>query len=582
MPKFAGPRSIALLLAAAATASANAQTTPPRWHTAPPAPETPDPGSTNTFRVVALPDTQNYSEFYPEIFRSQTSWVLQNRENLNIRFMSTLGDVVNHGDRLNEWANSRTALDPVLAADLPHSITVGNHDVTPAGQPGSTYNPSNYLANYGPQRFAGRSWYKGASPSGMSNYQTFRAGGREFLQLSLSIETPYEELVWAQGVLNANRDKPVFLSTHRYLQDAEDYTAGVPLVPSGRYPSVWYGVEGNYNPSGIQSEEFFQNFVRMQKNLFMVQCGHFHEEFRQSSTAINGNVIHEVLADYQDDPNGGDGFLRVMEFNMAANRIDVQSYSTTRNEYRTADESQFSLNVQWDRYSTGAGRKAAVFTQGVGGYAGTRDTWISEANGNTSYGGSDRIVVDDDVNNNIFTDRRGQGLLRFDEILTANNEVGKVPMGSVIESAELRFHVPDDIDTPFYNPVFYVYMLNVPWTEASTWNSLGGGLSGGELGTLLGSFLGDNVPDGETLRLINVTAALQAWANGAPNYGFAILPQIISGNDDGIELWSSSAGNVLLRPTLDVVYRTGLIPAPGVLAAFAGAGMIAARRRRSC
>jgi hypothetical protein len=393
------------------------------------------------------------------------------------------------------------------------------------------------------------------------------------------VDTPYSELVWAQGVMNANRDKPVLLSTHRYLQDAEAYTGGVPLVPSGRYPDIWYVFEGTYNPAGIRTEEFFTNFVRMQKNLFMVQCGHFHAEYRQSSTAINGNVIHEVLADYQDDPNGGDGYLRLLNFDMAANRIDVQTYSTSRNDFRTGGESQFALNVQFNRYATPAGQKSVVFQQGVGGYTGTRDTWINEASPNTSYGSSDRVVSDDDTTNSIFSDRRGQALLRFDDIITSTNEAGKVPLNSVITSAELRIHVPDDIDTPFYNPVFYVYMLNVPWSETSTWNSLGNGISGSELGTFIGSFLGDNVTDGEILRVLDVRAAVQAWANGAPNSGFAILPQIISGNDDGIEIWSAQASNVLLRPVLDVTYRIPVIPAPATGLVLATV-VLGGRRRR--
>jgi len=93
------------------------------------------------------------------------------------------------------------------------------------------------------------------------------------------------------------------------------------------------------------------------------------------------------------------------------------------------------------------------------------------------------------------------------------------------------------------------------WNESSTWNSLSGGLSvGQDLGELVGSFLGDNVPDSETMRRINVTSVVQAWANGTPNQGLAVMPQIISGNDDGIEIRSSENGNVILRPRLEITY----------------------------
>jgi hypothetical protein len=341
---------------------------------------------------------------------------------------------------------------------------------------------------------------------------------------------------------------------------------------------VWYGVEGTYTPDGIQSNQFFDDFVRRQSNVFMVHCGHFHEEYRQTSTNLFGRPVHEVLHDYQDDPNGGDGWLRLMQFDTASNRINVQSYSTTRDEYRTADESRFTLGVNFDQYRTQGG--SAFFQNGINGYNGTKDTWVSQANRGTSYGNSSVIVVDDDVNNSIFSDNRGQGLLGFDGITTATNEAGKIPLGAVITSASLTLHIPDDIDNPFANPRFFIYMMTRPWDENSTWDSLQGGLTqGSDYGQLIASFAGDNNPDGDLLRLIDVSAAVQAWANGAPNYGFAIIPEIISGNDDGIEMWSSEYSVAILRPALEVNW-TRTIPAPGTLGLAAGAAVLFTRRRR--
>jgi hypothetical protein len=156
-----------------------------------------------------------------------------------------------------------------------------------------------YLDNFGPQRFQGRPWFGGSSPSGMSSVTYFSAGGVDFMQIHLDCDTPVRELAWAQAVIDANRGRPTMLTTHRYLQDAEDYTSGVPLVASGRYPDVWYSVEDVYNPDGIRSEEFFQWFVRRNPSVFMVTCGHFHEEFRQVSQNVAGLPVHEVLADYR-------------------------------------------------------------------------------------------------------------------------------------------------------------------------------------------------------------------------------------------------------------------------------------------
>jgi hypothetical protein len=104
----------------------------------------------------------------------------------------------------------------------------------------------------------------------------------------------------------------------------------------------------------------------------------------------------------------------------------------------------------------------------------------------------------------------------------------------------------------------------VPWSESSTWNSMSNGLQvGSELAPAFAVFPGDNNPNGDGMRRIDVRAVVQSWANGAPNYGFAILPEIISGNDDGIEIFTSESSNPLLRPAIEVVYR-----APGAGLAF--------------
>lgn len=523
------------------------------------------------FTVIGLPDTQNYSEFYPWIFEQQTAWVADSVGPLGIRYVSHYGDVVNHGDSLAEWNASDVAMTTLDLTGIPYGVTAGNHDITPSGSAGSAYIPGNFLAYFGPDRFAVAPWFGGASPSGMSSFQVFSGGGLEFVALHVECDGAVDELAWAQGVLDSHRDKPALLTTHRYLQDAEDYTSGVPIVPSGYYPPIWYGIEGVYAPGGIQTGQIFDWFVRRNPNILMVQCGHFHEEYRQTSVNVAGLPVHEVLADYQDDPNGGDGWLRVMTFNVGASRIDVESYSPFLDAFRTADESQFSLPVSFAAYRET--RPTVVRQQGIAGYEGTQDTWIDQSNPSASFGQSDVRVSDDDVTNSFFSDSRGQALVRFDGLIGPPAE-GAVPTGADIVSAHLTIQIADDIDTPLFGPDFLVHRVLVPWSETSTWNSLGGGLSGGELSPVLAVFSGDNSPNEDGLRRIDVTAAVQAWADGAPNWGFAILPEIISGNDDGIEILTSESGNPLLRPRLEVVYE-GAVPYAVYGVGLAGANTMA-------
>lgn len=509
--------------------------------------------SAQSFTVIGLPDTQRYSESYPAIFNSQTQWVANNLAARNIRYVSHYGDVVQHGDSLPEWQVADIAMGYLDAAGVPYGVTAGNHDITPSGSAGSAYIPGNFLSYFGAQRFVGKPWYRGASPSGMSSYQVFDAHGLQFLAMHIECDAALRELAWAQGVLDQNRDKPVLLTTHRYLQDAEDYTSGVPLVPSGRYPEIWYAFEGLYTPDGIHSEELWHWFVRRNPNILLVQCGHFHEEFRQKSTNAFGKPVHELLADWQDDPNGGNGFLRIMTFDLGNGTIDVDSYSPWLSTSYTANESDFTLPVQFDDYYST--EPTVVLQQGINGYQGAVDTWLDQDQPNTSYANGDVVVVDDDVTNSPLQDRRGHGLFRFDGLIGGPG-VGRVPPGAQILGARLLLEVVEDIDAPS-RPDFYLYQVLVPWSGASTWNSLGNGLDpASELGSNPVLIAGDNNPDGDGLRVIDVTAIVQAWANGAPNHGFAMLPEIVSFKDDGIEIASSEHPNPLLRPRLEVTWAS--------------------------
>ena len=507
------------------------------------------------FSLIGLPDTQNYSSSYPQIYTAQTNWVVDNRTPLDIRYVSHYGDITNNADQVRQWQNADASMRVLDDAGVIYGVCPGNHDVTPSGGAGSAYIPENYRQYFGPQRFDGRPWYGGASPSGMSNCTYFSAGGIDFLQIHLDVDTPIAELAWAQGVLDANKDRPAMITTHRYLQEAEAYTGGVPAVPNGRYPNIWYAAEGFYNPNGIQSEDFYQWFLRKNTNIFMVTCGHFHGEWRQQSPNVAGKPIQEVLADYQDDPNGGNGWLRIMRFDAAANTIDVDTYSPTLQAVRTSPKSDFTLSVNFADYALGEGLSFAAFQEGVAGYAGTQDTWINQQSANTSYGNSGTRTSDDDVANSLFSDYRGQALLRFDGIVGG----GAIPAGSTVVNATLVLDVVGDIDTPLYNPNFIVHPVIRAWDEASTWNSLSGGLTvGADLGAQVASFSGDNSPDSESMRRLDITQTVQSWVNGTPNWGIAILPQIISGNDDGIDIRASENTNTILRPRLEVTFRSAV------------------------
>jgi hypothetical protein len=76
----------------------------------------PDKPAKDSFTIAVLPDTQNYSEKFPEQYLAQARWIAENKKDRNIACVLHLGDVTNHNSA-PEWDNAIKAmsqLDGVL------------------------------------------------------------------------------------------------------------------------------------------------------------------------------------------------------------------------------------------------------------------------------------------------------------------------------------------------------------------------------------------------------------------------------------------------------------------------------------
>lgn len=179
----------------------------------------------------------------------------------------------------------------------------------------------------------------------------------------------------------------------------------------------------------------------------------------------------------------------------------------------------------------------ASFQDGAGGYNSMQDTELHQGNPTADLGQNQTIAVDlaDPAPNET------QGLLRFDWI--NGGSPGQIPFGSIVTRAVLRLHTDDVTDAT--TPVRLVRML-VPWEESSTWESMAGGINetnGVETersAVLIDGSQADAFDD------IDVTAAVQAWANGEPNLGWALLAT----GSNGWDFASSENGIVANRPKL--------------------------------
>lgn len=328
------------------------------------------PAVAQTFTVAVVPDTQNYSDLtLPQprgeaTFDQQMRYLVDQRADKNIAFVTFVGDLIQHGDgqfRLSadadgrravmdtrgEWDIANRAVSHLSAAGIPFGMVPGNHDYdnyswwSEDGGPG----PSRPLAGsrawrfyFGPdsRHFADRSWYGGASSNGMNSFQTFEGDGRRFLHLSLEMDPPVEALDWAQTVLDAHPGLPVIITTHEWLAPSK-------TGETRRSDSTAASFAG---ATHLSPDQVWDRFVRKNPMIFLILSGHAYtpaiegvslgENLRIDANDA-GHPVYQVLQDYQGNTvgpdgqagsaNGGGGWLRFLEFDVPRRKIRFYTYS---------------------------------------------------------------------------------------------------------------------------------------------------------------------------------------------------------------------------------------------------------------
>lgn len=325
------------------------------------------------FSIVVLPDVQNYNnDPYPNTFSAITDWIVANRTSWNIQAVMGEGDITNYANEpayLNPtayWWNARDAVKTLDAANIPYVLALGNHDYDDM-YPASTRYVDAYLNNflrdtdtdsplskrYPTHKCPGDGcWFIEDYPAG--TYRNLRAdvtiNSKRYMLLALELYPPTDVLNWAENVIASNSAAQVMITTHAFIFP-DDNTR---VDTCNGDPNNWGLDPSNSN----DAEAMWHAILRKYSNVSLVVNGHFssgttiYANHRQD-LGLNGNLVNQMIADYQDFPNGGDGYIRILTFDESANTIHVKTYSPTLNQFRdegksqsvTAGNSQF--DVKW-------------------------------------------------------------------------------------------------------------------------------------------------------------------------------------------------------------------------------------------
>ena len=335
-----------------------------------------------SFSMIMVPDPQSYVKFAANqpLFELQTAWIAQNIKRLNIKAALFTGDMVEQNNKLisaplpNEYNGDQTsrqqweAISRGLArldGRLPYIACQGNHDL---GYIAAEYRYSMMPDYIYPERnmaFEKTLVSTGANYEGIHTMENAafefhdKAWG-DLLVISFEFAPRDEALDWARQLIESERfvNHKVIILTHSFLATNGERIVeeGYKLTPRNWAQAVW------------------DKLIYPSKNIKMVLCGHTGnppkikdgEKVNYQPTtcyrvdkAADGHEVVQMMFNSQNgdgswNGNGGDCWLRILEFRPDGKTIGVRTFSplfaqsrlTKHLAWRTDSYDQYLLTIE--------------------------------------------------------------------------------------------------------------------------------------------------------------------------------------------------------------------------------------------
>ena len=277
------------------------------------------------------------------------------------------GDVVEQNEYLNpdgingnqpsksQWESAARAFCR-LDGKIPYVIAGGNHDFGYVSAENRNTNYDKYFPvdkNWMNQKLLRDVGFGGNNMPSLTNatYEFISPQGKKFLILVLEFAPRDEILEWAKKIVDQEKyaRHTVILLTHSYLNAKNEYIEK----------------EGYQLPGPNYGAAIWQKLVQPSKNILMVLSGHIgephnakaHLAFRTDVNAA-GKKVQQMTFNAQAlgggwHGNGGDGWLRILEFMPDGKTVKVKTFSplfaisptTQQYAWRTESYDEFTFTL---------------------------------------------------------------------------------------------------------------------------------------------------------------------------------------------------------------------------------------------
>lgn len=326
----------------------------------------------NSFTLLVIPDPQNYVKFdYNQpVFELMTAWTAHHVDTLNIKAVLCTGDLVDQNECVvppfprfgnlpsqAQWEYASHAFER-LDNKVPYLIATGNHDY---GQLRSENDLTRFPEFFPVTR--NNKWndvlvsgtYNRHGQATMENVamEIDDPNWGKLLVITLEFAPRDEVLEWAKNLCASDRFKnhKAMIMTHAYMKgySNERLDHHYKLQPANSGVQIW------------------EKLVYPSENILFVLCGHdakpngrndYTTGFRTDKN-IAGRDVAQMMFNCQAlgggmSGNGGDGWIRLLEFMPDGETVSVRTYSplfgfsdkTMDKAWRTESYDQFTFKLK--------------------------------------------------------------------------------------------------------------------------------------------------------------------------------------------------------------------------------------------
>ncbi len=378
------------------------------------------PSPDAAWSMVFFPDTQNYVKSQTEqpALVGMAQWVHDNRAAWNIQLLLQGGDIVNKNSNESpasgenastlQWQNAQSAIS-VLNGKVPYIMSAGNHDFGTNNAENRNTRLNDFFQasdNSLVDPAQGGILQGFFEPGKLENayYELTAPDGREMVIFSLEWGPRQQVVNWANQIAGQAKfaDHTAVLLTHAYMYHdgaRHDWNRNLDADPNndqGGNPHDADVYDTANDPDGTHDgEELWNELVKQQGNFELVFNGHIGGDGtgNLASTADAGNEVQQMGFNSQFETNGGNGWIRVLEFMEDGRTVRVRTYSPLLDFVRTNPENEFFFELEPLRPADFDGDgdvDGADLAEWRLGFASTEANWTDgDADGDADVDGSD-------------------------------------------------------------------------------------------------------------------------------------------------------------------------------------------------